>query len=213
MPRYQATASDKWYFQPLFFLKCLWSVFAFAVVVILILFATKVTDPFWGKVVGRSPGGFLISCLIFYLIAVAGTLLCYFGFFALFRPVLLIAICCDTVLVFILGFTFVGLYGTVSRREWYIGVVHDYWDVHKQDDTTWIQWFRDHVVGTDPLDDDDDIMNYCDERTEDVGSSILGCFIVWGLFHAIWLYYLFTGHVFEETREDYINADKAYEQE
>ena len=67
--------------------------------------------------------------------------------------------------------------------------------------------FYNHNVKTNPDSDLEGIIfDFVDLRTEDIGSSILGCFIVWGLTDALCLYMLFTGE-----RPDCKNERDGYE--
>jgi hypothetical protein len=199
MARYLVGASERWYLQPRFFVKLFWCLFSIGFIIALIIFSTKLTDPFWSNVVGSSPSGLLISTLFFYIIVVIATLLCYFDYLPNIRRLLVIGIVTVTLVTFILGFAYVGAFGTPGRRTHYIGIVTDYWVRYKDSDTDWIKWFYDHVIKDSGVDYIDEIYAYCDERTEDVGSTIVGLFVAWGLFHGIWLYFMFNGEVHTTT--------------
>lgn len=183
--------SKLWYFQPAFFVKVLWAIFAISLSVILIVFSCKEDDPFWKTVVGTTPLGLLVSSLFFYLIVLIATIVVFMGLLNQFRKVALIAIIGVTVLVYILGFAFVGKYGTIAHRTEYCAIVEAYYNLHKNETTEAMTWFKKNVHKTTDL--VDDVFGYVDERTEDIGSAIIGCFIVWGFFDGIWMYMLFNG--------------------
>ena len=190
------TKQDRWYFQPRFFVKVLWGIFSAAILVIIGIFAPKVHDPFWTAVVNSSaPFLILITILVLFMIVLAVTLVTYFvAAVAPFKKWLLFAAIGVSALDIILMFAFLGKWGTISRRSHYIVEASKYFGASCLGDQhgAGCDWFRKNILHGREEEFADMIYEYTDERTEDIGSSLLGCFLVWALFYGIWLGLLFT---------------------
>lgn len=187
--------SNRWYFHPKFFVKILWGLFSLAVLVIIGVFAPKVHDPFWTALVGSAPFGIMISILLFFLIAIAVTLVTYFvAAVAQYKKWLLFGAIGSAAIAIILMFVYLGSWGTIRKRSKYISSssMYFYEKCKSTPPGAGCDWFIKNILKGDTDDFSDKIYDYVDQRTEDIGSSLLGCFLVWSLFFGIWLGLLFT---------------------
>ena len=191
------TVSNRWYFSPRFFVKILWSLFAAAIFVIIGVFSPHAHDPFWRAVVGSAPFGILMSIAFFFLIAVIGTLVAYFALnLAQYKRIILAGAIGFSVVSIVLMFAFLGTWGTIGRRSEYIRKAREHFRVSCPKGGAQgegCDWFIKNILNGDRDEFEERIFEYVDQRTEDIGSSLLGCFLVWGLFDAIWLSLMFMG--------------------
>lgn len=205
-----------WYFQPRFFVKLIWGIFALGLAIVLITFSGKENDQFWTLVVGKQPHNFLVWILILFLLAVAATLVAFFvEQLEQYRKYILIGVAVDTVIFIIVGFVFVHKYGTITKREQIYQTVVTYYKVNMtSSDATIkaaIEWFEANVGKEGDADFHDEVWNYVDDRTEDIGSAIIGCYVVWGIFDVIWMWHLFNGEKPEcwDPNGGYVNPETA----
>jgi hypothetical protein len=189
--------SNRWYFQPDFFLKVIWCIFSIALIVILAFYARQDSDIFWCHVVSPHPYRLLISVLVFFAVAVAATICLYLDVLPARELWIFVTVIASTGVSVVISIAFIAKYGTAAHRNALIEDIRAYWrDYKTRDDLEWIRWFWSHIMKSEQHDFDSGntiIWNYVDGRTEDIGSAMIGCFITWGLFHGIWLYRIRTG--------------------
>lgn len=186
--------SKKWYFHPTIFIKVLWLIFSLFLLALYIFFLTRVLDPFYKKVIGDTAGVVLFICACVMLASLITGILGNLGVCVQNGSSLLyVTHIAFSVVYAIAAIVFIASYGTTSVRQHSYETCQKYIIEHRYEkNNRYIDWFSRNVVtiknSTDIRDINDDIWDYVDQRTEDIGSATLGGLCAWALFSCLMIY-------------------------
>lgn len=154
-----------------------------------------VNDKCFPVVFGKAAFGLLITIAIFGMFICAYTCMIYFNVMADYRQYMIFGLIGFSMIYLIMIISFIAARGTAAYREKMVLVMEKFMiddkDKHiikKEVDA--LKWFYENHYSLTERALKDEIWNYVDDRTEDVGSIMTGAMIVWMLFDGLLLYLL-----------------------
>lgn len=182
--------SKPWYMRPTFFVKVLWCIFSVVMFILAAAFSSKVNDQFFPKLLGKLSFNLLVVIAIFMLLVIVSSALIYFNVLPNLRNYNIYGLEILTSILLSICISFIAQRGTPGYRTRAILAVENYLFDDQNANEVAFKWFEEKYfkAGLTQKAKADIIYDYVDGRTEDMGSALLGCMLVWILFDALLLY-------------------------